>query len=92
MEEAIEHIQQYSSGLTDSIITENKVKQEHFQKVIDDAVVLINASNRFVDGGVFGLGGEVGISTNRIHMRGPMGLEDLTVTKYVVTGDGQIRE
>jgi len=91
-EEAIEHIQKYSSGLTDSIITENKAKQEHFQKVIDDAVVLINASNRLVDGGVFGLGGEVGISTNRIHMRGPMGLEDLTVTKYVVTGDGQIRE
>lgn len=91
-EEAVKHIQQYSSGLTDSIITENKARQEHFQKVIDDAVVLINASNRLVDGGVFGLGGEVGISTNRIHMRGPMGLEDLTVTKYVVTGDGHVRE
>ena len=91
-EEAIEHIQQYSSGLTDAIVTENKARAEDFLKVIDSATVLVNASNRLTDGGVFGLGAEMGISTSRIHMRGPMGLEDLTVTRYNVIGDGQIRE
>lgn len=91
-EEAIRHIQQYSSGLTDAIVTENKERAENFLKAIDSATVLVNASNRLVDGGVFGLGAEIGISTSRIHMRGPMGLEDLTVTRYNVVGDGQIRE
>ena len=82
----------YSSGLTDAIVTENKARAEDFLKVIDSATVLVNASNRLTDGGVFGLGAEMGISTSRIHMRGPMGLEDLTVTRYNVIGDGQIRE
>lgn len=91
-EEAIEHIQKYSSGLTDAIVTENKAKAEDFLKAIDSATVLVNASNRLTDGGVFGLGAEIGISTSRIHMRGPMGLEDLTVTRYNVIGNGQIRE
>lgn len=91
-EEAIQHVQKYSSGLTDAIITENKARSEDFLKVIDSATVLVNASNRLVDGGVFGLGAEIGISTSRIHMRGPMGLEDLTVTRYNVIGNGQIRE
>lgn len=91
-EEAVEHIQRYSSGLSDSIITENKATAEKFTQAIDSAVVLVNASNRLTDGGVFGLGTELGISTGKIHMRGPMGLEDLTVNKYVVLGTGQIRE
>lgn len=89
--EAIDHIQKYSSSLTDSIITENKNTVKNFEEDVDSAVVLVNASNRLTDGGVFGLGGEIGISTCRIHMRGPMGLEDLTVSKYVVEGDGHIR-
>ena len=90
--EAIKHITKYSSGLTDSIITENKKTAQNFEKDVDSAVVLVNASNRLSDGGEFGLGGEIGISTARIHMRGPMGLEDLTVTKYVVLGNGHIRK
>lgn len=91
-DEAIKHIRKYSSGLTDSIITENKKTAKKFEQDIDSAVVLLNASNRLSDGGEFGLGGEIGISTSKIHMRGPMGLEDLTVTKYVVVGDGHIRK
>ena len=91
-DEAIHHIQKYSSGLTDAIVTENKDRAEDFLKAIDSATVLVNASNRLTDGGVFGLGAEIGISTSRVHMRGPMGLEDLTVTRYNVIGDGQIRE
>lgn len=92
LDEAIGHIQKYSSGLSDSIITENKANAEKFANAIDSAVVLINASNRLTDGGVFGLGAELGISTAKIHMRGPMGLKDLTVNKYLVLGNGQIRE
>ncbi|MFA6273786.1 MAG: glutamate-5-semialdehyde dehydrogenase [Candidatus Paceibacterota bacterium] len=91
-DEAIKHISKYSSSLTDSIITENKNTAEKFKQDVDSAVVLINASNRLSDGGEFGLGGEIGISTARIHMRGPMGLEDLTVTKYIVVGNGHIRK
>ncbi len=90
-DEAIAHIGKYSSALTDSIVTENKNTQDMFMQDVDSASVLINASNRLTDGGVFEVGGEIGISTCRIHMRGPMGLEDLTVTKYVVIGDGHIR-
>lgn len=90
-EEAIAHIAKYSSSLTDSIVTENKDTINAFESDVDSAVVLVNASNRLTDGGQFGLGGEIGISTCRIHMRGPMGLEDMTVTKYVVVGDGHIR-
>ncbi len=91
-EKALQHIQEYSSGLTDAIVTENKKRADEFLGAIDSATVLVNASNRLTDGGVFGLGAEIGISTSRIHMRGPMGLEDLTVTRYNVVGDGQIRE
>ncbi len=90
-EEALSHIAAYSSGLTDSIITEDKERANEFLRSVDSASVLVNASNRLTDGGQFGLGGEIGISTARIHMRGPMGLEDLTVTAYQVIGNGHIR-
>ncbi len=88
---AVAHIAKYSSQLTDSIITENVATAKAFENDVDSASVLWNASNRLTDGEVFGLGGEIGISTCRIHMRGPMGMEDLTVTKYIVEGDGHIR-
>jgi len=90
--DALEHIEKHSSHLTDSIITEDKEKAEQFVKAVNSASVLVNASNRLTDGGEFGLGAELGISTSSIHMRGPMGINDLTVTKYVVLGSGQIRE
>lgn len=90
-EAAIAHIETYSSNLTDSIVTENADTIKRFEMDVDSASVLVNASNRLTDGEVFGLGGEIGISTCRIHMRGPMGLEDLTVTKYIVEGEGHIR-
>jgi glutamate-5-semialdehyde dehydrogenase len=90
--EALQHIERHSSGLTDSIITENKKNADVFLHSINSAAVLVNASNRLVDGGAFGLGAELGISTSSIHMRGPMGIKDLTVTKYVVLGTGQKRE
>ncbi|MCC6323194.1 hypothetical protein IT400_00195 [Candidatus Nomurabacteria bacterium] len=73
-------------------MSENNETTKNFQDDVDSAVVLVNASNRLTDGEQFGLGGEIGISTCRIHMRGPMGLEDMTVTKYVVVGDGHIRK
>src|SRR3989344_5725099 len=91
-EEAVSHIEKYGSGLTDSIVTENKNIAQKFLKDIDSATVLVNASNRLVDGGEFGLGGEIGINTSHIHSRGPMGLEDLTVGKYIVVGEGHIRK
>ncbi|MFZ2189968.1 MAG: glutamate-5-semialdehyde dehydrogenase [Candidatus Magasanikiibacteriota bacterium] len=89
--EALQHIEIHSSHLTDSIITKNKDKANEFLRSVNSASVLHNASNRLVDGGEFGLGAELGISTSSIHMRGPMGIKDLTVTKYVVMGSGQIR-
>ena len=90
-EEALEHIEKYSSRLTDAIVTEDSEKAIKFEHQVNSSTVLVNASNRLTDGGEFGLGAEFGISTSSIHMRGPMGLEDLTVTKYVVLGNGQIR-
>lgn len=91
-EEALEHIEKYSSRLTDAIVTEDSARAMEFERKVNSSTVLINASNRLTDGGQFGLGAEFGISTSSIHMRGPMGLEDLTVTKYIVLGNGQIRE
>lgn len=91
-EEALQHIEKYSSRLSDSIVTEDNTKAKEFVDRVNSSTVLVNASNRLTDGGEFGLGAEFGISTSSIHMRGPMGLEDLTVTKYIVLGDGQIRE
>ncbi len=91
-EKGIEHIQKYSSGLTDTIVTEDYQRSRKFLEMINSAAVLVNVSNRFTDGNQFGLGAELGISTSSVHMKGPMGLEDLTTTKYIVLGDGQIRE
>lgn len=90
-EEAIEHIAKHSTGHSDGIITENKATAERFAAAVDSAAVYINASTRFTDGGEFGKGCELGISTQKLHARGPMGLEELTSYKYVVVGNGQIR-
>lgn len=90
--EALDHIDAHSSGLSDIIITEDYELARNFLDKVNSASVMVNASTRLTDGGALGLGAELGISTSSIHMRGPMGLEDLTVTKYVVMGNGQIRE
>ncbi len=89
--EAIEHIAAHSTGHSEAIITENAANADIFVKMVDSAAVYINASTRFTDGGEFGLGCEMGISTQKLHARGPMGLEELTSYKYVVRGNGQIR-
>ena len=91
LQEAIAHINRHSTGHSEAIITENKDHAALFTKLIDSAAVYVNASTRFTDGGQFGLGCEMGISTQKLHARGPMGLEELTSYKYVITGDGQIR-
>ena len=91
LEEALEHIRAYSTGLADGIITEDRGRAERFVREVDSAAVLVNASTRLVDGGEFGRGAEIGISTSRLHARGPMGLEELTTTKWIVRGAGQIR-
>jgi glutamate-5-semialdehyde dehydrogenase len=92
VKEAVEHITKYGSGHSDSIITENCTTAESFLNGVDSACVYLNASTRFTDGGEFGFGAEVGISTNKLHSRGPMGVNDLTTYKYKVIGNGQIRE
>ena len=92
LDEAINHINIYSSGHTESILTQNSQIAEKFSNSIDSSVVFVNASTRFTDGEVFGLGAEIGISTQKLHVRGPMGLEALTSERYIVKGSGQIRE
>lgn len=92
LDEALAHIEQHGSRHSDAIVTENKINADKFIRQVNNAVALVNASTRLVDGSEFGLGAEFGISTSSIHMRGPMGLEDLTVSKYFVLGSGQIRE
>jgi glutamate-5-semialdehyde dehydrogenase len=92
LQEAIDHIEQYGSNHTEAIITENYSRAFDFLKQVDSSTVLINASTRLSDGGEFGLGAEVGISTSKIHAYGPMGIEDLTIGKFVCFGDGQIRQ
>ncbi len=91
LDEAIKHINKYSTGHSEAIITENKENAEEFMKRIDSSSVYHNASTRFTDGSEFGLGAEIGISTQKLHARGPMGLRELTTTKYLIFGDGQIR-
>jgi glutamate-5-semialdehyde dehydrogenase len=88
---AIEHILTYSSGHTEAICTRDLATAQRFVDAVDSAVAIVNASTRFTDGGQFGLGAEIGISTQKLHARGPMGVADLTTTKWVVWGDGQVR-
>ena len=91
LEEAIEHIALYSTGHSESIITSNYNRARKFTSSVDSAAVYVNASTRFTDGGQFGLGAEIGISTQKLHARGPMGINELTSTKFIILGDGQIR-
>lgn len=91
-EEAIAHINRYHTGHSDAIITENQETAQHFLDAVDSACVYVNASTRFTDGFEFGFGAEIGISTQKLHARGPMGLRELTSYKYQIVGDGQIRE
>ena len=91
VDEAIAHINEHSTHHSESIITNHKANAEKFMQCIDSSSVYVNASTRFTDGGEFGLGAEIGISTQKLHARGPMGLEGLTSTKYLIYGDGQIR-
>lgn len=91
MDEALEHIAKYGSNHTEAIVTENYSKAMRFLNEVDASLVLVNASTRFNDGGELGLGAEIGISTTKIHAYGPMGLEELTTTKFIAFGDGQIR-
>jgi glutamate-5-semialdehyde dehydrogenase len=88
---AIDHIRAHSSGHTEAIVTRSQEAARRFTAAVDSAAVLVNASTRFTDGGEFGFGAEIGISTQKLHARGPMGLPEMTSTKYVVTGDGHIR-
>ncbi len=89
--QAIEHIEQYGSHHTDAIVTENLTHAQRFLRNVDSSSVLVNVSTRFADGFEYGLGAEIGISTDKLHARGPVGLEGLTTQKYIVMGDGQIR-
>ena len=91
MDEAVAFINRHGTGHSEAIITRNYFKAQHFLDYVDAAAVYVNASTRFTDGGEFGLGAEIGISTQKMHARGPMGLEELTSCKYVIYGEGQVR-
>ena len=92
LDEAIEHINSHSSQHTESIITENYTRARRFLREVDSSSVMVNASTRFADGFEYGLGAEIGISTDKFHARGPVGLEGLTSVKFIVLGDGHIRQ
>jgi glutamate-5-semialdehyde dehydrogenase len=91
LDAALEHIRTWSSGHTEAIVTRDLAASERFVAEVDSAAVMVNASTRFTDGGQLGLGAEIGISTQKLHARGPMGLGELTTTKWVVHGDGHVR-
>jgi glutamate-5-semialdehyde dehydrogenase len=92
LDEAIEHINKYGSHHTDAIVTRDYEASRRFTERVDSAAVIVNASTRFNDGGELGLGAEIGISTDKFHARGPCGLRELTTYKWIVLGDGQVRE
>jgi glutamate-5-semialdehyde dehydrogenase len=92
LDEAMTHIARYSSAHTDVIVTRDHQNAQRFLREVDSAAVMVNASSRLHDGFVFGLGAEIGISTDKLHARGPMGLEELTTEKWVVLGEGHLRE
>ncbi|MEU5216005.1 glutamate-5-semialdehyde dehydrogenase [Streptomyces sp. NPDC020807] len=91
LDKAVEHIRMWSSGHTEAIVTTSQAAARRFTQLVDSTTVAVNASTRFTDGGQFGFGAEIGISTQKLHARGPMGLPELTSTKYIVTGDGHVR-
>jgi glutamate-5-semialdehyde dehydrogenase len=91
LDEAIDHINEYGSHHTDAILSDSAMAIARFVKCVDSASVMVNASTRLADGGEYGLGAEIGISTDKLHARGPMGAADLTTYKWVVTGQGHLR-
>ncbi|MFE2554587.1 glutamate-5-semialdehyde dehydrogenase [Streptomyces sp. NPDC059352] len=91
LDKAVEHIRMWTSGHTEAIVTTSQAAARRFTQLVDSTTVAVNASTRFTDGGQFGFGAEIGISTQKLHARGPMGLPELTSTKYIVTGDGHVR-
>jgi glutamate-5-semialdehyde dehydrogenase len=91
LDAATRHINQYGTRHSDAIVTQSAAAQKQFVRKVDSATVYVNASTRFTDGGEFGMGAEIGISTDKLHARGPMGLEELTTYKYIINGQGQIR-
>jgi glutamate-5-semialdehyde dehydrogenase len=91
LDDALDHIRRYSTHHTESIVTNDMATANRFLAEVDSAVVMVNASTRFTDGGEFGFGAEVGISTQKLHARGPMGLPELTSTQWIVRGEGQVR-
>jgi glutamate-5-semialdehyde dehydrogenase len=91
IDEAMERIRRFGSGHTEAIVTEDRAAARRFTSEVDAAAVMVNASTRFTDGGEFGFGAEIGISTQKLHARGPMALPELTTTKWIVEGDGHIR-
>jgi glutamate-5-semialdehyde dehydrogenase len=91
LDAAIDHIRTWTSGHTEAIVTRDLPSSERFVAELDSAAIMVNASTRFTDGGQLGLGAEIGISTQKLHARGPMGLAELTTTKWVVHGDGHVR-
>jgi glutamate-5-semialdehyde dehydrogenase len=92
LDEAMDHIQQHGSRHTDTIVTEEYARARRFLREVDSSSVMVNASTRFADGYEYGLGAEIGISTDKLHARGPVGLEGLTTQKFIVLGDGHIRK